>query len=102
MNPFEDERLHGARSALIKMTPDDQGRFDYELMCQYTRLGLDSLQVGDLVGVENFTPNSNGNKIYSVLTLNQVYPVHYAAQGSNPYPGHEFESMRSIKEDWES
>ena len=102
MNPFEDERLHGARSALIKMTPDDQGRFDYELMCQYTRLGLDALQVGDLVGVENFTPNSNGRRIYSVLTLNQVYPVHYAAQGSNPYPGHEFESMRSIKEDWES
>lgn len=102
MNPFEDERLHGARSALIKMTPDDQGRFDYELMCQYTRLGLDSLQVGDLVGVENFTPNSNGKRVYSVLTLNQVYPVHYAAQGSNPYPGHEFESMRSIKEDWES
>ena len=102
MNPFEDERLHGARSALIKMTPDDQGRFDYELMCQYTRLGLDALQVGDLVGVENFTPNSNGKRIYSVLTLNQVYPVHYAAQGSNPYPGHEFESMRSIKEDWES
>ena len=102
MNPFEDERLYGARSALIKMTPDDQGRFDYELMCQYTRLGLDALQVGDLVGVENFTPNSNGKRIYSVLTLNQVYPVHYAAQGSNPYPGHEFESMRSIKEDWES
>lgn len=102
MNPFEDERLYGARSALIKMTPDDQGRFDYELMCQYTRLGLDALQVGDLVGVENFTPNSNGKRIYSVLTLNQVYPVHYAAQGSNPYPGHEFESMRNIKEDWES
>ena len=102
MNPFDDDRLHGARSALVNMTPDDQGRFDYELMCQYTRLGLDALQVGDLVGVENFTPNSNGKKVYSVLTINQVYPVHYAAQGSNAYPGHEFESMRAIKEDWES
>lgn len=102
MNPFEDERLHGARSALVKMTPDDQGRFNFELMCQYTRLGLDSLQVGDLVGVENFTPNSNGERVYSVLTLSQVYPAHFATQGSNPYPGHEFESMRAIKEDWES
>lgn len=102
MNPFDDERLHGAKSALVKMTPDDQGRFSYELMCQYTRLGLDSLQVGDLVGVENFTPNSNDERVYSVLTLSQVYPQHFAAQGSNPYPGHEFESMRAIKEDWES
>lgn len=102
MNPFEDERLHGARSALVKMTPDDQGRFTYKLMCQYTRLGLDSLQVGDLVGVENFTPNSNDERVYSVLTLSQVYPVHFAAQASNAYPGHEFESMRAIKEDWES
>ena len=102
MNPFEDDRLHGAKSALVKMTPNDQGRFTYGLICQYTRLGLDSLQVGDLVGVENFTPNSNGERVYSVLTISQLYPVHFAAQVSNAYPGHEFESMRAIKEDWES
>lgn len=101
-NPFDDDRLHGARSALVKMTPDEQGRFIFELMCQYTRLGLDGLQVGDLVGIENYTPNSNGEKAYSVLTISQVYPVHFAAQGSGAYPGHIFESMRSIKEDWES
>ena len=101
-NPFDDDRLHGARSALVKMTPDEQGRFIFELMCQYTRLGLDGLQVGDLVGIENYTPNSNGEKVYSVLTVSQVYPVHFAAQGSGAYPGHVFESMRSIKEDWES
>ena len=101
-NPFDDDRLQSARSALVKVTPDDQGRFTYELMCQYTRKGLDNLQVGDLVGVENYTPTNNGDRVYSVLALSQVYPVHFAAQGSNAYPGHIFESMRSIKEDWES
>ena len=101
-NPFDDDRLQSARSALVKVTPDDQGRFTYELMCQYTRKGLDNLQVGDLVGVENYTPTNNGDRVYSVLALSQVYPVHFAAQGSNAYPGHIFESVRSIKEDWES
>lgn len=101
-NPFDDDRLHGARSALVKVIPDDQGRFTFELMCQYTRLGLDGLQVGDLVGIENYTPSSNGERVYSVLALSQVYPVHFAAQGSNAYPGHIFESMRAIKDDWES
>ena len=101
-NPFDDDRLQSARSALVKVTPDEQGRFTYELMCQYTRRGLDNLQVGDLVGVENYTPTNNGDRVYSVLALSQVYPVHFAAQGSNAYPGHIFESMRSIKEDWES
>ena len=101
-NPFDDDRLHGARSALVKMTPDEQGRFMFELMCQYTRLGLHGLQVGDLIGIENYSPNSNGEKTYSILTISQIYPVHFAAQGSGAYPGHVFESMRSIKEDWES
>jgi DNA helicase HerA-like ATPase len=101
-NPFDDERLHGARSALVKMTPDEQGRFSFELMCQYTRLGLHGLQVGDLIGVENYTPNTNGERVYSILTISQTYPVHFAAQGTGAYPGHMFESMRSIKEDWET
>ena len=101
-NPFDDERLHGARSALVKMTPDEQGRFSFELMCQYTRLGLHGLQVGDLIGIENYTPNTNGGRVYSILTISQIYPVHFAAQGSGAYPGHIFESMRSIKEDWET
>lgn len=101
-NPFDDNRLYGARSALVKMIPDDQGRFQFELWSQYTRLGLDGLQVGDLVAVENYTPTEkNGANTYSVLTLNQVYPIHFAAQGTDAYPGHIFESMRSIKEDWE-
>lgn len=100
-NPFDDNRLYGARSALVEMTPDDQGRFQFELWSQYTRLGLDGLQVGDLVAVENYTPTENGRNTYSVLTLNQVYPIHFAAQGTDAYPGHIFESMRSIKEDWE-
>lgn len=101
-NPFDDERLQGARSALVKVLPDDQGRYIFELMCQYTRKGLDNLQVGDLIGIENYTPTSNEDRVYSVLAISQVYPVHFAAQGSNAYPGHIFESMRSIKEDWES
>ncbi|MHB1663458.1 MAG: ATP-binding protein, partial [Thermoplasmataceae archaeon] len=46
--------------------------------------------------------NSNRERVYSVLTVSQVYPVHFAAQGSGAYPGHVFESMRSIKEYWES
>lgn len=101
-NPFDDERLHGASSALIAITPDNQGRFIYDLWSQYTRLGLDGIQVGDMVGVENYTPTQNGEKIYSVLAISQVFPVHYAAQGVDAYPGHVFESMKSIKEDWES
>ncbi|MCL4333383.1 MAG: DUF87 domain-containing protein [Candidatus Thermoplasmatota archaeon] len=101
-NPFDDERLRGARSALVRVTPDTQGRFSFELWCQYTRLGLDSLQIGDLVAIENYTPPTNGNNVYSVLTLSQIYPVHFAIQGKDAYPGHVFESMRSIREDWES
>ena len=101
-NPFDDERLRGARSALVRVTPDVQGRFSFELWCQYTRLGLDNLQIGDLVAIENYTPPSNGNNVYSVLALSQIYPVHFAIQGKDAYPGHVFESMRSIKEDWES
>lgn len=100
-NPFDENKLYNARSALVKMTPDNQGRFEFELWSQYTRLGLDSLQIGDLVAVENYTPPENDLRTYSVLTLTQVYPIHFAAQGSDAYPGHVFESMRSIKEDWE-
>ncbi|MFA4934280.1 MAG: DUF87 domain-containing protein, partial [Candidatus Methanoperedens sp.] len=51
--------------------------------------------------VENYTPPEKDLKTYSVLTLTQVYPTHFASQGADAYPGHVFESMRSIKEDWE-
>lgn len=101
-NPFDDTRLCGARSALLSMSPDNQGRFEFELACQYTRSGLNQLQIGDLIGVENYTNLGNGNRTYSVLTLTEVVPVHFAAQGTGAYPGHVFESMRSIKDDWES
>ncbi len=101
INPFDENRLYGARSALVRTTPDKQGRFEFELWSQYTRLGLDSLQIGDLVSVENYTPPEKDLKTYSVLTLTQVYPIHFASQGTDAYPGHVFESMRSIKEDWE-
>jgi uncharacterized protein len=100
-NPFDENRLYGAKSSLVEMKPDDQGRYEFELWSQYTRLGLDSLQVGDLVAVENYTPPKNGNKTYSILTLTQVFPVHFACQSKDAYPGHVFESMKSVKEDWE-
>jgi len=100
-NPFDENKLFNARSALVKTTPDKQGRFEFELWSQYTRLGLDSLQIGDLVAIENYSPPQNGLRTYSVLTLTQVYPVHFAAQGNDAYPGHVFESMRSIRDDWE-
>jgi hypothetical protein len=100
-NPFDEEKLYGGRSALVKMIPDKQGRFEFEIWCQYTRKGLDALQVGDLVAVENYTPPMGSSKTYSVLTLTQVYPTHFANQSAEAYPGHVFESMRGIKEDWE-
>lgn len=100
-NPFDEDKLYGGRSALVKMTPDDQGRFEFEIWCQYTRKGLDAMQVGDLIGVENYTPPANNRKTYSILTITQLYPTHFANQSSAAYPGHVFESMRSIKEDWE-
>ena len=100
-SPFDEERLKGARSALVKITPDAQGRFLFELWAQYTRSGLDAIEVGDLVAVENYTPPQNSKRFYSILTLTQVYPMHFASQGTDAYPGHVFESMRSIKEDWE-
>jgi hypothetical protein len=100
-NPFDEDRLYGAKSSLVEMKPDDQGRFEFELWSQYTRLGLDALQVGDLVAVENYSPPRNSNKIYSVLTLTQVFPIHFACQSKDAYPGHVFESMKSVKEDWE-
>ncbi len=100
-NPFDDTRLCGARSALLKMSPDNQGRFEFELACQYTRSGLNQLQIGDLIGVENYTTSNSGDRTYSILTLTEVVPVHFAAQGTGAYPGHVFESMRSIKDDWE-
>jgi uncharacterized protein len=100
-NPFDDERLHKARSALIRITPDEQGRYEFDLACQYTRKGLNQLQVGDLIGVENYCVSDGGHSTYSVLSLTQAMPIHFAAQGDGAYPGHLFESMRSIKKDWE-
>jgi len=103
VSPFDDTRLYRARSALLRITPDDQGRFEFDLGCQYTRYGLNQLQVGDLIAVENYTTTDNEHdKAYSVLTLTQVLPIHFAAEGLGAYPGHVFESMRSIKEDWEN
>lgn len=102
MSPFDDERLFGARSALVRTTPDELGRFEFELWIQYTRAGLNAVQVGDLVGIENYSQNVGAARSYSVLTLTQVYPIHFANQGADAYPGHLFESMRSIKEDWET
>jgi len=101
VNPFDDERLHKARSALVRITPDEQGRYEFDLACQYTREGLNQLQVGDLTGVENYSTSTNGDSTYSVLSLTQVLPIHFAAQSDGAYPGHLFESMRSIKKDWE-
>lgn len=100
-SPFDEERLKGARSALVKITPDAQGRFLFDLWAQYTRSGLDAIEVGDLVAVENYTPPQSSKRVYSILTLTQVYPMHFASQATDAYPGHVFESMRSIKEDWE-
>jgi uncharacterized protein len=100
-NPFDDERLHKARSALIRITPDEQGRYVFDLACQYTREGLNQLQVGDLIGVENYCVSPGDHSTYSVLSLTQAMPLHFAAQGDGAYPGHLFESMRSIKKDWE-
>ena len=100
-SPFDEDRLKGARSALVKITPDAQGRFLFDLWAQYTRSGLDAIQVGDLVAVENYTPPQSSKRVYSILTLTQVYPMHFASQATDAYPGHVFESMRSIKEDWE-
>ena len=31
-NPFDEERLKGARSALVKITPDAQGRFIFDAL----------------------------------------------------------------------
>lgn len=100
-NPFDDERLCGAKTALVEFKPDNQGRYQFRLSCQYTRMGLDSFQVGDLVAIENYSPPNEGDITYSILSLTQVYPSHFATQGPDAYPGHVFESMRSIKEDWE-
>jgi len=100
-NPFDDKKLCGAKTALIKFKPDDQGRYQFQLSCQYTRNGLDAFQVGDLIAVENYTPPHNGGVTYSILSLTEVYPSHFATQGTDAYPGHVFESMKSIKEDWE-
>lgn len=100
-NPFDDQRLCGAKTALIEFKPDNQGRYQFRLSCQYTRMGLDSFQVGDLVAVENYSPPHDGDITYSILSLTQVYPSHFATQGPDAYPGHVFESMRTIKEDWE-
>lgn len=99
-NPFDIKRLYGAKTALIAFKPDDQGRYQFQLSCQYTRMGLDSFQVGDLIAVENYSPPNQGDTTYSILSLTQVYPSHYATQGPDAYPGHVFESMRSVKQDW--
>lgn len=101
-SPFDDDRLHGARAVLVKVVPDEQGRFQFEIWTQYTRAGLNQMQVGDLVAVENYTPPVGVVRTYSILTLTEVLPVHFAAQGTDAYPGHVFESMRSIREDFEN
>lgn len=101
-NPFDDAKLCGGRSALTAMAPDEYGRFKFTISVQYTRDTFNNVQVGDLVAVENYRELEDRNKSYSVLSLTQVLPQHFAAQGSGAYPGHVFESMRSIKEDWES
>ncbi len=68
-SPFDDAKLHGARAVLVKVLPDEQGRFQFEIWAQYTRAGLNQMQVGDLVSVENYTPPSGGSRTYSILTL---------------------------------
>jgi hypothetical protein len=100
-SPFDDEKLHGAKAVLVKVVPDELGRFQFEIWSQYTRAGLNQMQVGDLVAVENYTSPIGPQRVYSILTLSEVLPVHFAAQGTDAYPGHVFESMKSIKEDWE-
>jgi uncharacterized protein len=99
--PFDDDRFHGARAVLVRVRPDEQGRFQFELWTQYTRAGLNQMQVGDLVAVENYSPPSGAVRTYSILTLSEVLPTHFAAQGTDAYPGHVFESMQSIREDFE-
>ena len=101
-SPFDDERLCKARSALVKINPDEFGRYNYDLICQYTRKGLNNLQSGDLIAVENYKMAEDEQGYYSILTLTQATPIHFAAQSEGAYPGHVFESMRTIKGDWES
>lgn len=102
VDPFDDKQLFGGQSCLVSMEPDDEGRFEFEIWIQYTRKGLDAIQVGDLVAVENYSQSKDGHRTYSILTITQVTPRHFAAQGADAYPGHVFESMRSIKKEWES
>lgn len=101
-NPFDERRLNDVRTALVAMEPTDEARYEYLILAQYTRTGLAGIKIGDLVAVENFTPTSASGKTYSILTLTEVRPQHFATQGPDAYPGHMFEAMRSIKEEWET
>ena len=103
MSPFDHSVLKGMDTSLVNFTADDHGRYEFAIWSRYTRSSFNQLKVGGMVAVESYADANDGCKKYSILSLTEVHPEHYAANSSEgSFPGHVFESMRSIKSDWET
>ena len=102
MEIFNDKQLHESKTALLNIILDEKGHYECKVIAQYSRQTLNSLQVGDLIAAENFRTCEQDVKSYSILSISSMLPTHFAAQDENAYPGHLFESMRSITAEWKA
>src|SRR2546428_6655420 len=84
-------------------TRDSQGNPRYQIWFDYTRNLVNEIREGDLVAIQNFAPIEGGVP-YSVLSLTNVLPIHYALgkteQDIKGYPGHVMEAAKNIAKDW--
>jgi hypothetical protein len=90
---------------LIRIEPNRQNKFEFEIWFPFTRGSMRSIREGALVGIENFATDDTATH-YSVLELATLLPIHYAlgteSSGfTRAYPGFVQEAARSAATDWE-
>lgn len=100
--PFDDDRLFGAKAFITRSQPISSGEIQFEILMQYTKNAVDAIRAGDMIAAESYARVDNATKAYTVLSITSIEPKHFAAQGRDAYPGHVFESMHGIYDEMTS
>jgi len=97
----KDAKGKDTEGVLVRMEPDEQTRFQFEIWFPYTRQAMNQIREGAMLAVKNFA--SNRSEVhYSILEVVSILPLHYAIENlqGNPFPGFVVEAARSASRDW--
>jgi len=97
---FREENTSGR---LMLAQIDEKTRFKYTIWFDYTQKLMNEIRDGDIVGIPNFSLNTDGQR-WSILEITNVLPLHYALgkdlSDLKGYPGFVMEAAKNASTDW--